>query len=148
MPTKALHHAAICTSDVDLALRFWQDGMGLQQVFDLTFSGEWRTLFGAETDELRSIFLNDPDCPEAGLVELVILDRSAPAEPPPSSPRHGFFLLSFEREVDATVAHLASLGFADEVRRIAQPAGGGRHVAMAVLTAPDGVVVELIGSPA
>ena len=38
-----------------------------------------------------------------------------------------------------------ALGFADGVRRITMPAPGGRTVSMAVITAPDGVLVELIG---
>jgi glyoxylase I family protein len=147
MPTKALHHAAICTSDVEAALRFWQDGMGLSQVFDITFAGQWRELFGASSDDLRSIFLNDPDRPEAGLVELVIFEDSAAEEPLLTAPRHGFFLLSFERDVESTLERLAGLGFGADLRRIAQPVGDGRHVAMAVLSAPDGVLIELVGSP-
>jgi glyoxylase I family protein len=143
-----LHHAAICTSDVDAALRFWQDGMGLSQQFDLTFTGGWRELFGAATDELRSIFLSDPGQPATGLVELVVFEAATPATPPPPSPANGLFLLSFERDVDATLETLASFGFADGVRRIAQPVGDGTHVPMAVITAPDGVLVELIGTPA
>ena len=42
---------------------------------------------------------------------------------------------------------LAGLGFDDGVRRIEMPAPGGKTVAMAVITAPDGVRVELIGPP-
>jgi glyoxylase I family protein len=147
MASAALHHAAICTSDVDRSLRFWVDGMGLKQVFDLTFAGGWRELFHADTDDLRSIFLGDPERPDAGLVELVAFDGAAPGVPSPTSPTHGFFLLSFERDVDAQLGTLAHLGFADEVRRIAQPVGDGTHVDMAVITAPDGVIVELIGAP-
>jgi glyoxylase I family protein len=45
------------------------------------------------------------------------------------------------------LAGLAELGFADGVRRIEMPAPGGKTVAMAVITAPDGVRVELIGPP-
>jgi hypothetical protein len=33
------------------------------------------------------------------------------------------------------------------VRRIEMPAPGGKTVAMAVITAPDGVRVELVGPP-
>jgi hypothetical protein len=40
---------------------------------------------------------------------------------------------------------LAASGFADGVRRISVPAPGGKTVPMAVITAPDGVLVELIG---
>jgi len=37
------------------------------------------------------------------------------------------------------------LGFTDGVRRITVAAPAGKTVAMAVITAPDGVLVELIG---
>lgn len=50
-------------------------------------------------------------------------------------------------DVDTTLARLAALGFAQGARRIEMPAPGGQKVAMAVLTAPDGVRAELIGPP-
>ncbi len=62
-----------------------------------------------------------------------------------SGPRHGFFLLSLQRDVDETLSALAALGFTDDVRRITMPAPAGKTVPMAVITAPDGVLVELIG---
>ena len=142
----ALHHAAICTSDLDSALRFWRDGLGLQQQFDAVFTGRWPELFKSRSGELRSVFLADPDQPTAGIVELVIFEGADPQAPSPPQPRHGFFLLSFQRDPDETLARLAELGLDRGVRQIRQPAGNDRHVPMAVVTAPDGVVVELIGA--
>jgi catechol 2,3-dioxygenase-like lactoylglutathione lyase family enzyme len=83
-----VHHAAICTSDVDRSMRFWRDGLGLTELFDQTFTGDWPELFGAKTGRLRSIFPGDPQTRD------------------------------------------------------------GKTVPMAVITAPDGVLVELIGPPA
>ena len=140
-----VHHSAICTGDVERALQFWRDGLGLRQLFDHTFTGDWPELFGAKTDRLRSIFLGDPQTPDSGIVELVELPGAGDAPPSASAPRHGFFLLSLQRDVDATLSALAGLGFADGVRQITMPAPGGKAVAMAVITAPDGVLVELIG---
>ncbi len=71
-----IHHTAIVTADVDASMRFWRDGLGLAELFDYTFTGDWPTLFGAATDQLRSIFLGDPETPETGIVELVVLDRA------------------------------------------------------------------------
>jgi hypothetical protein len=34
-----VHHAAICTADVERSLRFWRDGLGLSELFDHAFSG-------------------------------------------------------------------------------------------------------------
>jgi catechol 2,3-dioxygenase-like lactoylglutathione lyase family enzyme len=148
MLVPGVHHAAICTADVDRSLRFWRDGLGLTELFDVTFTGDWPTLFNATTDRLRSVFLGDPETPDTGIVELVVLDGADLAAAPDPAPRHGFFLLSLQREVEPALAVLAGLGFADGIRRIAMPALGGRTVPMAVLTAPDGVTVELIGPPA
>jgi catechol 2,3-dioxygenase-like lactoylglutathione lyase family enzyme len=146
--TRGVHHSAIVTADVDLALRFWRDGIGLVEMLDHTFTGDWPTLFDAGTDVLRSVFLGDPDHPDSGIVELVSFAGVEDVTPEPvPGPRPGFFLLSLERDVDATLATLAGLGFADGVRRISMPAPKGKTVAMAVITAPDGVRVELIGAP-
>ena len=151
-----IHHTAIVTADVDASMRFWRDGLGLAELFDYTFTGDWPTLFGAATDQLRSILLGDPETPETGIVELVVFDRareerkdiSTETAPPPTDvPGFGFFLLSLQRDVDATLVTLAGLGFDDGVRRIEMPAPGGKRVVMAVVNAPDGVRVELIGPP-
>ncbi|WAC93072.1 VOC family protein [Mycobacterium sp. Aquia_213] len=140
-----VHHSAICTSDVERSLRFWRDGLGMSQLMDYQFTGDWPELFGAKSDRLRSIFLGDPQKPGSGIVELVELAGADAALPGSTAPRHGFFLLSLQREVDETLAALAALGFTDGVRRIDVVAPDGKTVAMAVITAPDGVLVELIG---
>ncbi len=142
-----VHHAAICTADVERSMRFWRDGLGFAELFDHVFTGDWPQLFGAASDQLRSIFLGDPQTPDAGIVELVMFEGAGEASTPAHGPRHGFFLLSVQREVDATLSALAALGFTDGVRRISVPAPAGKTVPMAVVTAPDGVLVELIGPP-
>jgi glyoxylase I family protein len=147
---RAIHHTAIVTTDVDTSVRFWRDGLGLTQMLDHTFTGDWPTLFGAQSDVLRSIFLGDAENPTSGILELVMFDGIPGGEDAdaPVGPRPGFFLLSLEREVETTLARLAELGFADGVTRISMPAPGGKTVAMAVITGPDAVRVELIGAPA
>lgn len=146
--SRPVHHSAIVTSDIERSLRFWRDGMGLVQMLDHEFTGDWPTLFGADTDVLRSVFLGDPERPDSGIVELVHFDGVESGDDDPGKgPRPGFFLLSLERDVEPTLAALAELGFTDGVRRISMPAPKGKTVAMAVITAPDGVRVELIGAP-
>jgi catechol 2,3-dioxygenase-like lactoylglutathione lyase family enzyme len=142
-----VHHTAIVTADVERSIRFWCDGLGFAEVFDHTFTGDWPTLFGATTDRLRSVFLGDPTASDTGIVELVQFEGALPGAQPSSAPAFGLFLLSIQRDVDVTLAGLAELGFDDGVRRIEMPAPGGKTVAMAVITAPDGVRVELIGPP-
>jgi catechol 2,3-dioxygenase-like lactoylglutathione lyase family enzyme len=141
-----IHHTAIVTADVERSKRFWCDGLGFTELFDHAFTGDWPTLFNARTDRLRSVFLGDPASPDTGVVELVQLE-GAKQGMRPDEPTFGFFLLSLQRDVDPTLAGLATLGFDDGVRRIDMPAPDGKTVAMAVITAPDGVCVELIGPP-
>ena len=140
-----VHHTAIVTTDVERALSFWQAGLGLTVLFDHVFSGDWPTLFDAATDTLRSIFLGDPGAPDSGIVELVVFDNPAAPRMPQPGPAIGFFLVSLNRDVEPTLRRLADLGFTDDVRQIVVPAPHGKQVQMAVITAPDGVRVELIG---
>jgi catechol 2,3-dioxygenase-like lactoylglutathione lyase family enzyme len=142
-----VHHTAIVTADIERSMQFWCDGLGFAELFDHTFTGDWPTLFNARTDKLRSVFLGDPTAPDTGIVELVQFEDAIAGSPPSSAPAFGFFLLSLQRDVDVTLAGLADLGFDDGVRRIEMPAPGGKVVVMAVITAPDGVRVELIGPP-
>ena len=138
----AVHHTAIVTTDVELSVRFWRDGIGLIEMLDYTFTGDWPTLLGADTDVLRSVFLGDPESPDSGIVELVFFEGvSRMARDDDAGPRPGMFLLSLERDVEATLGRLAELGFTDGVRRITMPAPRGKTVAMAVVIAPDGVRV-------
>ena len=140
-----VHHTAIVTTDVERALSFWQDGLGLAALFDHVFAGDWPTLFDARTDTLRSIFLGDPSAPNTGIVELVVFDNPAAGRESIAGPAAGFFLVSLNRDVEPTLRRLADLGFADDVRQVVVAAPHGKQVQMAVITAPDGVRVELIG---
>jgi glyoxylase I family protein len=119
--------------------------LSLSVIFDYVFQGDWHTLFDAESDELRSVFLGDPQAPDSGIVELVLFDGASPAPAQAAGPAAGFFLVSLNRDVDSTLTRLAALGFTDGVRRIVVPAPKGKQVEMAVITAPDGVRVELVG---
>ncbi len=140
-----VHHTAIVTTDVERALGFWQDGLGLSILFDHAFTGDWPSLFDAKSETLRSIFLGDPSTPDTGIVELVVFEDPDPAREPGAGPAPGFFLVSLNRDVEPTLRRLAEVGFAEGVRQIAVPAPHGKQVQMAVITAPDGVRVELIG---
>jgi catechol 2,3-dioxygenase-like lactoylglutathione lyase family enzyme len=76
-----VHHAAICTADVERSIRFWRDGLGFTELFDHIFSGNWPELFGANSHQLRSIFLGDPQTPDTGIVELVVMQGAGDPRP-------------------------------------------------------------------
>jgi catechol 2,3-dioxygenase-like lactoylglutathione lyase family enzyme len=143
-----VHHSAIHVRDVDASMRFYRDGLGLRVLMDHEFDGDWRTLFGAPADRLRSVFLGNPAAPDAGIVELVAFDRAGSAEADarvPEARRAGFFLLSFFADVDDTLARLTELGFDGPASRIRVPGPEG-DVEMATVRDPDGVLVELVGA--
>jgi glyoxylase I family protein len=143
-----VHHSAIHARDVDTSLRFYRDGLGLRVLMDHEFDGDWRTLFGAPADRLRSVFLGDPAAPHAGIVELVTFDRAGAADAHASAPearRAGFFLLSFFVDVGDTLTRLTELGFDGPASRIRVPGPEG-DVEMATVRDPDGVLVELVGA--
>jgi catechol 2,3-dioxygenase-like lactoylglutathione lyase family enzyme len=142
--TNRVHHSALCVADVDVSLRFYRDGIGLDVLMDQEFDGDWPALFGTTATRLRSVFLGDPGMANAGIVELVafVADPAA-VPPPPVVPQAGFFLLSFFTDMEAALARLRDLGLGGEPRRIAVPGPDG-PVAMATVRDPDGVLVELI----
>lgn len=139
-----IHHAAIVTTDVDAGIRFWRDGLGFEVQMDTAFEGDWPTLFGAPSNQLRSVFLGDPASPDAGVVELVDFGPvgEGAANGASSPPASGFFLLSVYCDVDAVLARLADLGLGGEPRRVET-----YGVTMVVVTDPAGVRVELIDLP-
>lgn len=136
-----VHHSAICVTDVDASLRFWCDGLGFAVIMDERFEGDWPTLLHAPSSLLRAVFLGDPKHPESGIVELV--DLGPVAAPPDATPQAaaGFLLLSIVTDLAAALERLDALGLGGTPRQI--DASG---IAMAVVTDPDGVLVELIAA--
>jgi len=135
----AVHHSAIWVRDVDASLRFWRDGLGFEVLMDHGFRGDWPTLLGAPTRDLRAVFLGDPAHPGSGIVELVDLGPAGAAPGGPVGPGHGFLLLSVMTDVGVALERLGALGLGGPPRRI-EVAG----VAMCTVVDPDGVTVELV----
>jgi len=134
-----VHHSAIATRDVEASLVFWRDGLGLEVLMDHTFDGPWPVLFGAASTSLRSVFLGEAAAPEAGVVELVVMDGTAPPVGAPPGPAEGFFLLSLYADLDSVLPRLAQLGVGGEPTVAAVG-----PVRLAVVRDPNGVAVELM----
>jgi len=134
-----VHHSAICVRDVEASLRFWRDGLGFEVLMDSSFDGDWDELFLAGSDRLRSIFLGDPRDDSSGIVELVDFGIALGDGPSAAAPTEGFFLLSVNCDVAATLARLEALGLGGEPRRIS-----AYGVTMVVVREPSGIRVELI----
>jgi catechol 2,3-dioxygenase-like lactoylglutathione lyase family enzyme len=138
-----VHHSAIGTRDVASSLAFWRDGLGFEVQMDRRFAGDWPSLFGGHSTELRSIFLGDPASPDSGVVELVEMEDMDPPGGTASAPAEGFFLLSLFADLDEVLPRLARLGVGGSPRVITVS-----DVRLAVVQDPNGVRVELMDSPA
>jgi catechol 2,3-dioxygenase-like lactoylglutathione lyase family enzyme len=134
-----VHHTAIGTRDVEASLVFWRDGLGLEVLMDHAFDGPWPELFGGSATSLRSVFLGDPDSPDAGIVELVELAGMGPAAAAPASPAEGFFLVSLYADLDAVLPRLARLEVGGDPV-VAAVSG----VRLGIVHDPNGVRVELM----
>jgi catechol 2,3-dioxygenase-like lactoylglutathione lyase family enzyme len=135
-------HVAICPADIDQALRFYRDGLGLDVLFDVTFEADFEPLLGVATTKPRTVFLGDRENESAGRVELLDLDTASPlpaGSAGAGQPHRGACLLSFVVPVEETLTRLAELGFGGTPRRV--PTAGGPA---AVVVDPDGVMVELL----
>jgi len=68
----AFAHVGITVSDMDRALRFYRDLLGLQVVGDVTYSGdETATLTREKSAVLRAVYLRSPDDKKGAPIELL-----------------------------------------------------------------------------
>jgi catechol 2,3-dioxygenase-like lactoylglutathione lyase family enzyme len=137
-----LHHSGICVADIDAALRFYRDGIGLDVLVDKVIEADLESLLGVHTRSVRTVFLGAADHPDDAIVELLDLGLKdiADATPQPGLPNRGVFLLSFQVDVPGVLARLKDLGLGGSPRTMATPRGG----LAATVADPDGVMVELL----
>ena len=140
----SIHHAVVVVRDLEVSLRFYRDGLGLDLLQDRHVQGDWPDLFDAPSRSLRAVFLGDARVPDdhAGVLELNVLDGDVPAGPPPSAPRTEFFLLSFFVDVEATLSRLASFGLGGPPRCVTQSTPNG-PITIATVRDPDRLLVLL-----
>ena len=140
----AIHHTVIVVSDLDASLRFYVDGLGLEVLRDSEVHGDWPTLFGAESTNLRVVFLGSSDIPDdtAGVLELNVFPGGAVRPVPASPPSAGLFMISYFVDVEATLARLEALGLAKDVRHVEQATPNG-SITLATVRDPDGAAVLL-----
>jgi catechol 2,3-dioxygenase-like lactoylglutathione lyase family enzyme len=141
----AVHHTGLCPADLELSLRFYTDGVGLQVLADFQLNADLEALLGRHTSRVRTVFLGSKDSPQSGTLELVDLGGSGFAGEPPGTgtPQRGLFLLSFHTPVRAALDRLAALNLGGAPRTMTGPDG----TLTATVVDPDGVTVELLSRP-
>lgn len=138
-----MDHVGLCPADIDAALRFYVDGIGLEVIFDVPLRADMFDLLGVHTENgVRTIFLGSPSDPGKSRLELLDLyDGNAAGEAPRSGlPQRGLTLVSFVVPVEATLARLKEMGLGGEPRIMPTPTGA----LSAMVVDPDGVMVELL----
>lgn len=125
-PIRPLHTVTLCTADVEAALRFYRDALGLRARGPLPVqSGERRvrrTLWGIAEDLGWEIYLLDrPAVPEAIRIRLIALDRETPYARNSWNPKQpGGFSLGFPTlDLHAWDREIRARGF-DSLNPLAQ----------------------------
>jgi len=136
-------HSGVTVRDMDRALVFYRDGLGLEQEFDRILDAPYlRTVLGLDFEHIRAVYLRIPGGGFVELLEYVGIERMS-AESRPCDFGAGHLCLYVD-DVDAMHARLVGLGFrarsADVVAITAGPNEGARSCYM---IDPDGYAVEL-----
>ena len=144
MGVNGFFHAGVTVSDMDAALRFYRDGLGLEVSYDGSASGASAArIWGMEPGDVRVVFLRVPG--SDAVVELFefsgVERHSASARPVDYGAGH--FCL-FVDDADAVFARLSELGFRSRGGEVVTITRGRHAGAKAVyMIDPDGYHVEL-----
>jgi catechol 2,3-dioxygenase-like lactoylglutathione lyase family enzyme len=148
MGVKGVSHVAVGVSDMERALVFYRDLLGLRVTLDTVEGGVGGGLVGA--DRRRAVYLRAADGPDAS---FVVLDQQLDRDPfghPPRILQLGTHHFSFwVDDLEATFARMVAEGFRSiigptELDALAygEPAGSGR-VLTAIVKDQDGNPVQL-----
>jgi glyoxylase I family protein len=135
-------HITVRVSDMERALAFYRDGLGLRAIFDVTLDGPGlEAVTGAKDARGRMVGLLAPGKGKV-CIELLGFERPKSERPPPG--RHtGYSNISLSVEdLDAAYAACVERGLAPLGRPV--EVGGVR---MFFLADPDGTPIELIEFP-
>lgn len=136
-------HAGVTVRDMDTALRFFCDGLGLRVLREYENRDRGRELVGVDFESMRVVFLEVPGSPvQLELQEYRGVERHS-ASAPPQHWGVGHFCLYVE-DADAVHDRLHRLGFGTRGPVHAFPANSERAGAKAVYTvSPEGYYVEV-----
>lgn len=140
-------HSGITVKDMDRALVFYRDGLGLEQAFDRILDAPYiKAVLGLAFDHIRAVYLHIPGGGFVELLEYAGIERM-PAASRPCDPGAGHLCLYVD-DVDALHSRLVELGFsARSDRAVDITAGPNKGARSCYLADPDGYAVELFEKP-
>lgn len=147
-PAVGFFHAGVTVSDMDRALAFYRDALGLELVSDVLIDQPYIFEIAAVAGEaIRVVFLRVPGSDaHVELLEYRGLERQ-PASSRPCDPGSGHFCLH-TADVMAAQRRLRDAGFSTRSASAVEVTQGPRTGALIVYaTDPDGYHVELFQAP-
>ncbi|MBX3028843.1 MAG: VOC family protein [Chloroflexi bacterium] len=136
-------HGGITVSDMDRALVFYRDGLGLEVEFDRILDGPYlNTVLALDHSSIRAVYLRIPGGGFVELLEYRGIER-LPAASRPCDPGAGHLCLYVD-DVEAMHAQVVALGFRARSAQVVDITSGPNQGARSCyLLDPDGYPVEL-----
>lgn len=141
-------HGGITVSNMDQALVFYRDGLGLEQAFDRVLDAPYlKIVLGLQFDHVRAVYLHIPGGGFVELLEYVGIERM-PAASRPCDFGAGHLCLYVD-DVEALYDRLVGLGFSARSEGVVDvTAGPNQGAHSCYMTDGDGYAVELFQKPA
>ncbi len=142
----ALFHPVIAVSDLDEAVRFYRDLLGLRVTFEDDHDpAAISALFGLADPAVHAVVVSCPDGSEIELVQLTSESRDTARRAPFDPGLMAINLLV--QEVDAIVDRLTAGGYPPRSPIVPQTLPDGGGIRVVVCRAPDDVTILLVELP-
>jgi lactoylglutathione lyase len=143
MAVTGFFHGGITVRDMDRALVFYREGLGLEPAFDRILDAPYlKAVLGLEFRHIRAVYLHIPGGGFVELLEYVGIERlSAASRPCDYGAGH---LCLYVDDVETMFVRLTGLGFAARSEGVVDITAGPNEGARSCYMAdPDGYAVEL-----
>ncbi len=140
-------HGGITVSDMDRALVFYRDGLGLEAAFDRILDAPYlKVVLGITFDHIRAVYLNLPGGGFVELLQYAGIER-LPASSRPCDPGAGHLCLYVD-DVGTLYERLVGLGFSARSKGVVDiDAGPNQGARSCYMADADGYAVELFQKP-
>ncbi len=140
-------HGGITVSDMDRALVFYRDGLGLEAAYDRILDAPYlKAVLGLDFDHIRAVYLHIPGGGFVELLQYAGIERLSAASRP-CDPGAGHLCLYVD-DVEALYGRLVALGFSARAEGVVDITAGPNQGARSCYMADtDGYAVELFQKP-